>query len=268
MKKEDRTVSPSVLFLERFWRAALIVLLSCSMMAFSGCRQTPTQSDGRDAQSALRAGNKAKGNLPYGPDMQPAIKSGSSATVKSLLDAGVDPNGMDANGDTPLVDAANSLYSSGQHGDLTIIKMLLAAGADAEKPNRFGLYPINLVFGDSKDSDDAVRLLVNAGANVNHVDRTLEDTPLQTALDARQIKAAAFLLSKGADPNLKSPRGKSALFRGARVDDAQISPTIAQQLLKHNAKPIPSECRLIIAMLTRNNDQPALQELAPLQECK
>jgi HEAT repeat protein len=92
-----------------------------------------------------------KGLLEMGPPMRVMLFSASAcssrerptkadtkAAVKLLLDRGADPNGSDANGNTPLSEAAS-------HGcDRELMKMLIKAGAKIDSRNKAGLTPFEM----------------------------------------------------------------------------------------------------------------------------
>ena len=62
----------------------------------------------------------------------------TKAAVKLLLERGADPNGSDANGNTPLMAAAS-------HGcDRELMKMLIKAGAKIDAKNKSGLTPFEM----------------------------------------------------------------------------------------------------------------------------
>jgi uncharacterized protein len=68
-----------------------------------------------------------------------AAQANSASAVQTLLRAGADPNALDAHGNSPLFRA---VFSSG--GDGAVIRLLQAAGADADRPNRAGVSPRQL----------------------------------------------------------------------------------------------------------------------------
>jgi HEAT repeat protein len=82
------------------------------------------------------------GNRPCNNGERPT-RAESKAAVKLLLERGADPNGADANGNTPLMAAA-------MHGcDRELMKMLIKAGAKIDAKNQSGLTPFEsgLYFG-------------------------------------------------------------------------------------------------------------------------
>ncbi|MCF7955846.1 MAG: ankyrin repeat domain-containing protein [Phycisphaerae bacterium] len=111
-------------------------------------------------------------------DFHKAVKDGDSKKVKVYLENGGDVNSVDRNGLTALHLASFPMFS--KHDNIDIIKMLLDKQADMEKKDaKSGLTPLGVAvrFGYV----DAVRLLVNRGANVKILDKhnkpVLTDSP-------------------------------------------------------------------------------------------
>lgn len=113
-------------------------------------------------------------------------------TVTLLLHHyGADP---DATG----VPEGNALTASAYDGTLTILKILLDAGADVNAPTG---YPLQIA--SSAGHLEVVKLLLNHGASINAVNPLSENgTALQEACVSRQVDVAKELLAHGADPNL------------------------------------------------------------------
>src|SRR5215471_3313631 len=110
------------------------------------------------------------------------------AAVAKLLDEKVDVN-------APGPDGTPALHWLVRVDDFETARRLVRAGADASKPNRYGVTPMQL-----------------ASANGN-------------------AKMIALLLEAGADPNVVDRQGESALMGAARVGSADAVKT----LLDHGA---------------------------------
>jgi hypothetical protein len=137
---------------------------------------------------------------PASTPLARAAQTGDAATVRSLIAQGADVNARDAEGYTPLAYAARS-------GDTDTIKQLLDAKADpnARDCNSFGWTPV--INAMHRYNDDAARLLVERGADVNArsgdcKERKIEDglTPLMYAAKFDEAEMVKFLLEHGADP--------------------------------------------------------------------
>ena len=145
-----------------------------------------------------------------------ATAANDTATVKLLLQKGVDVNIKDGRGDTPLVNAAG-------YGNVEVVKLLLARGADVNVvdssegvtvkngPIALGNFT-PLLFAATYAGPEAIQLLLDAGAKVN-VQDVRGMTPLMLAVTSDRADAAVvrLLLSKGADPNIKSKNDESTI---------------------------------------------------------
>jgi ankyrin repeat protein len=153
-----------------------------------------------------------------------AAARGDRETVKSLLKSAADVNaaqgdGMTAlhwaamNGDAELaqmliVAGANvkattrlgsytPLYLASQQGHGTIIQALIKAGGDVKAGTPNGTTP--LMVAAASGEIEAVRVLVDNGADVNARDGVRLQTPLMYAAASNRAAVIAFLASKGAD---------------------------------------------------------------------
>jgi ankyrin repeat protein len=220
----------------------------------------------------IAVGCKKKPTLPYGRDMQTAIEDGNVATVKMLLDAGVDPNGKDAYGHTPLMDAADA---SVLKDDGEVIKMLVSAGADPDGESVGHRYPIEQAA--LAGSPTPVEILVKAGANVNRI--TPEGgTPLINALGRGQAETAKFLINHGADVNAGGERPgderslrdhtRSSLFYASGYLNGGDVPVVVQMILDHGGTVPKDECGLVIPELRKLKFERQADELASRDPCK
>jgi ankyrin repeat protein len=128
-------------------------------------------------------------------DYYKAIRTNDLAQLKSLVSAG-DVNVRDRHGATPLMYAASV-------GSVAAVKVLLAAGADAKVKNSFDATA--LMWGIT--NLEKVRLLVDAGADVNARSKQGMTPLLIAASNAGSIEIVRLLLAKGADVNSKRDSG-------------------------------------------------------------
>jgi len=185
-----------------------------------------------------------------------AALSGTSETVKMLLDDGANPNVRGEYGATPLLDAvqresewrgskeifellieakadpnirdtgvrslANTpLIEAVRKRDLDYVQKLIKAGADVNMPNKFGATALHEASRLDEDFDDAyeiVEALINAGANLNKQDN-FGNTALHEAVSRRNMKVIKLLINKGAELFLKNHEGQrgQSPFRLANV---------------------------------------------------
>lgn len=159
-----------------------------------------------------------------GSEIADAASRGDREAVKALLKKAADVNaaqgdGMTAlhwaamNGDAELarmliVAGANirattrlgtytPLYLASQHGHAPVLQALIAAGADVSAGTPNGTTP--LMVAAASGEVDAVKVLVEHGAEVNAKDGVREQTPLMYAAASNRAAVIDYLVSKGAD---------------------------------------------------------------------
>ena len=138
----------------------------------------------------------------YSQPWVPAVYEGDREKVKELLAKGWDVNSRDAFGRTPLMIAAYRGYED-------MVKMFLEKGADINAKQKEGVFALILVHNNI----NMLKLLVTAGADINEQDKN-GITVLMRLVGDRQIPFSRetydFLISKGANPDLKNKFGSSA----------------------------------------------------------
>lgn len=165
--------------------------------------------------------------------------------VRQLIKAGADPNVRDTHGWTPLKRAAEG-------NQLEMAEALLGAGADPLVSDKEGLRPllyaarqsgpqlvsalldklgkrakpsadIALVMAAWYGRVDTVKMLLDYGADPNYVNAS-GATPLIAAAQDLSGATPALLLSRGANPKIRSRDGKTALgLRGGRKQSERAS---------------------------------------------
>ncbi len=198
---------------------------------------------GADAHAANRYGVRP---------LSLACVSGDAALIRMLLEAGADPNTALAEGETPLMTAARTgivaavetlvahganvnareswrgqtaLMWAAAEGHSGVVRALVATGADIKARSSKGFTP--LLFAAREGHIDAVRTLLDSGSTLDEslavsstesaggVAQQRRDASLNAFLLAAgnaHYELAAFLLDRGADPNV-APRGWSALHQ-------------------------------------------------------
>ena len=130
-----------------------------------------------------------------------------------------------------LADREPDFFEACALGDTPRVRLLL--GMDPEmhrQESADGFSPLGLAayFGHLQTA----RVLIEAGADVNHASRTFQVTPLHSAVASRSAEIVELLLVQGASPN-SSEAGGSPLHSAASVGDERI----VQMLLAAGANP-------------------------------
>jgi len=121
---------------------------------------------------------------------------------------------------TTRLEGLTPLFMACQNGDAAMIKLLLANGADASKPNSLGTTP--LMIAASSGSVPAVTTLIEHGARVNAHENVHEQTALMFAAALGRADVIRYLIAHGADPNLASkvtPMARIEFGLGGKVID-------------------------------------------------
>ena len=145
-----------------------------------------------------------------------AIQKGDTAAVKRLLSQGVSANAQDWEGTLALMAAV--LYGSPDS-----IKLLLDHGANPNSRNTAGATALHWAVPDAAK----VRLLLAAGADANARSTNFQRTPLLVAASyPGSTEVLRLLLEHGADMHAKDRGGMHALGRAAVSADDRRWTTI------------------------------------------
>ncbi|KAK6194895.1 hypothetical protein SNE40_000431 [Patella caerulea] len=108
----------------------------------------------------------------------------------------------------------SALHMAADNGLIDCVKMLLSRGAFVDIQNIEGYTPLMICCFSKSDPDalnSIMKLLIEAGANVDITERRSKRTALQMAAVTLNVKAVEMLLQAGADPNLLDGAGRSAI---------------------------------------------------------
>jgi ankyrin repeat protein len=177
-----------------------------------------------------------------------AVQGNQAAAVEYLLAHGADPNAWTRlNLRIPLGAAESPMFLAARQGNREILRSLKNHGADVnaewQRAGSLAETALNLAIqaGDTR----AVQLLIECGADVNHVPQG-GNPPLIAALrSSNGADLARLLLSHGANPDIKNAPGESA--RQLWRNDAEISALIERQKPATAALLEPEE-PLVVAM--------------------
>ncbi|KKW67676.1 hypothetical protein AAV94_08485 [Lampropedia cohaerens] len=200
-----------------------------ALLMLAGARAAWALSD--DAEGLLTAARRNHGNA-----------------AARLLERGVNPNFVGADGQTPMTLAL-------QLGSGTVFDALMASSAtNVEFPNAHGETP--LMIAAIRGNLDAVRRLVRVGAHVNRP----QWTPLHYAAAGAsddQVAIVELLLDKQADINARSPNGTTPLMMAAQYG----TDAVAKLLMARGADPhLKNQLGLTAADFARRVSRQALAE--------
>lgn len=159
--------------------------------------------------------------LTKAEQFQDAARKGDAATVKKLIDEGVDVN-------TKFRYGATAIFYAADHGHVDVVKVLLDKGADLSvKDTFYGFTPLALAVGPAQkkrpEHTEIAKLLIAKGA-------AGQEVALSSAIQGNDTALAALILQTGKVP---APNLSDAL----ETSRAQNKTEIAALLEKAGAKP-------------------------------
>ncbi len=263
-------------------RAVALALASLLAYGLPAADLTP----GADAQAVNESAARFD-VLPPVEALHAAVRAGNLDEVKRLVLSGVDPNGRDALGSTPVLDAAWS-------GNTSILTFLISRGADVNAAHReAGSTP--LFYAVLTGHTEAVKLLLAAGARVNTKTRggqtvlhlasargnaaiaqallaahgdaaALDDadkTPLDEAVMHDQLATMSLLLAQGADVrHVHAESGRGAMAEACIKGYADLIGPLVQSGASLTAADRYGETPLDLALAYKNAQ--AVKELLRL----
>lgn len=119
-------------------------------------------------------------------------------TMRALIKAGLDINQQNVTGETALMLAVKT-------GKAERVNILIDAGANPDLQDKKGRTPLR--YAAQRNFGDIVTLLLKAGANPD-----IQDKSGFTALMKASLEPAASLINAGANVNLTTDSGESALY--------------------------------------------------------
>lgn len=156
-----------------------------------------------------------------------AVEMDKPLLVRSLLEAGGNPNAKLSQGlpfrrgdyvGREAYDGASPFWLAARLGDIEMMRELLAAGADPELRQAWGVTPTMVAAGvtqtDSRIVDqeklvEALKLLVlEIGTDIHAVDRSGQNA-VHGAANVSGNEVIKFLVANGADPEAKDNRGRT-----------------------------------------------------------
>jgi hypothetical protein len=162
-----------------------------------------------------------------------AVFNGKFKSAKALVIAGANPNIEDNEGETPFITAA------GKYNDASYLKLLLAHGGNvntvSKKHSRFGFTPLMAAASHCLES---VKILVDAGADINYYDKTEDANALAAACGSAYNKIDILrylIIEKGADfkvPILYRVIDNSPVYPLDFIKDFRFKPNSKEEKMK------------------------------------
>lgn len=160
--------------------------------------------------------------------------------VRSLLEAGADPDISSKNKETPL-------YKACELENADMVRLLLSYGATVNQ--RCGQGWTALHEAVSRGNTDICEVLIRAGASINPPN-TYSVTPLIVAAQQGRMRALCYLVEKGADVNMQTCDGVTALHEASKNGHKEI---VATLLTKHADANKPTDSGLLPLHLAAQN---------------
>ncbi len=139
-------------------------------------------------------------------DLHHAVKQNDISRLKQILDAGIDADSLNQDGQSPLMVAAFQ-------GKIDVFNHLLESGANINLTDKNGRSP--LIYAISGSKPKSVSELLYRGANANLAD-VRRNYPLHYAAKLNNHRIVSLLLSNGADIDLSNTKGRTALMIAGR----------------------------------------------------
>jgi ankyrin repeat protein len=136
----------------------------------------------------------------YWENVARAASQNDAARVRGILAADGNPNQTDE-------EARTGLHYAAMNGNLTIIAILIKAGAKLDVKDKLGSTPLHLAA--DRNQVEAARLLLDVGAPVDAENKN-GMTPLMMAANRGNIDVVLALLAKGASVTKTDFTGRDA----------------------------------------------------------
>ena len=151
-----------------------------------------------------------------------AVKNNEVALVRELIKQGVNINELDTNQDAPLIMAAYKGYTG-------IVKLLLEAGADVAVVDP-GMKATALHAAAYAGNAEAAKLLLESKIDIDKQGPYNGYTALHDAVWQNNVETAKILIEAGANLNIKSNSGETALDLAKSRNYEKIVAVIEQKI--------------------------------------
>ncbi|MDG2220294.1 MAG: ankyrin repeat domain-containing protein [Rubripirellula sp.] len=132
-----------------------------------------------------------------------AAHDGKLSIVRNAIESGMDIESKDPAG------RHTALHMAAFNGHTETVKYLIGQGAAIDPPDNKGMTP--LIHACTGPFVETVKVLIDAGANVNAKDQNEAFTPLMTAAALGQPEIVQVLLDNGADKTIRDEDNELAV---------------------------------------------------------
>jgi ankyrin repeat protein len=139
------------------------------------------------------------------------VDAGNYTTVRHFTEVGASVN---------MTDTIHSFWPTAIHscvdcGNIAIVQLLIQHGVNVSPANRWGMTPLHYAVSRRHPSEEMVRLLLDAGADLSARAR-FYDTILHTAAMFGTTSIVELLIKRGAIPTICEADGSTLLHSAAR----------------------------------------------------
>jgi ankyrin repeat protein len=145
-----------------------------------------------------------------------AVERRDQASVRALLQTGVDANAAQ-------VDGTTALHWAAYNDDAETVSSLLRAKANVNAVNRYGVPPLALA--STNGNPAIVKLLLEAGADANAT-MSGGETVLMLAARSGNVETVKALLARGAKHDARERHGQTALMWAAAEGNTAVVRTL------------------------------------------
>lgn len=137
-----------------------------------------------------------------------------SELLREIIKAGVDINGIDSEGNTPL------MFAALKNTNPETISLLIESGAAVNSQNESGLTPLMLAVINNPNHEVS-EVLIKSGADVNITDKSGSSALIYAANSGESSNLIPLLLHAGGEPNVINNEWISPILR-AVLNDIEI----------------------------------------------
>ena len=203
--------------MKKFW----ILIIVCLISACNKPAENTTDNTAKNINNNIvKVENKQEtNNMKEAPNnLITAVQKGDAQLVRELIKKGADINAKDELGANALTWAVWSVSPIETANQIRSQKCDIFTTADDIK-NKYQNYPTSI----SKESQaEIVKVLINAGVNLNEKDNYIGETPLIYAVKANNKEIVKLLIESGADVNITTDN-TTPLFAAAINGQTEIA---------------------------------------------